>query len=102
MGVPAPTDPVLYKEHVIYFFDKEVPANIRNMNKYDQDRVYEMIDRYAPQLEKLFYSIQGLDVLEYAQDKRFAAANANPHEGIDYNYDCPIIKGLAAWRRTRI
>jgi hypothetical protein len=86
----------LYSSHVIHYLDTQIPSNILQLDANERNRAMKMLHDYADILEKLF--VPGIDILEHIQGKRFAAAEANPHEGIDYQYDCPIIKAYEEWK----
>jgi hypothetical protein len=86
----------LYDSHVIHYLDTQIPSNIMQLEINERNRALQMLHDYADILEKLF--VPGIDILEHIQGKRFAAANANPHEGIDYQYDCPIIRLYEEWK----
>lgn len=100
MAIKQITDPDLYREHIVYFFDTQIPLDITNMSDEDKFKVFQMMTDYAPQLSKLFHA--GVDILEHIQGKRFADAKTNPHEGIDYGYDCPIIKQYDEWKAKQV
>lgn len=93
---PSKIDPVLLGELVLYYFDISIPAKMMQLDPADKSRCFKMLEDYADVLEKLF--VPGVDILEHIQNKRFAAANADPHEGIDFAYACPIIKEWDAWK----
>jgi hypothetical protein len=89
-------DPVLLGELVLYYFDISIPAKMMQLGAADKDRCFKMLEDYADVLEKLF--VPGVDNLEHIQNKRWDAAKANPHDGIDFSYACPIIKEWNAWK----
>lgn len=86
----------LYRKHATHYLDIEIPSKMLGLAESDRDRAMQMLHDYADILEKLF--VPGIDILEHIQGKRFAAAQASPHEGIDYQYDCPIIKAYDEWK----
>lgn len=93
-------DVELYRAHLIHYFDTQLGNDIVNLPTKDKFKVFKMLKDYAPQLEKLFFP--GIDILEHIQGKRWAAANANPHEGINFDHDCQIIKEWDEWNKHQI
>jgi len=98
-GIVTEEEIELYRKHIIHFFDTQLGNDILNLNQEDKNRCYQMLTDYADILEKLFHP--GIDILEHIQGKRFAAAKASPHEGIDWDYDCPIIKEYEQWKASK-
>jgi hypothetical protein len=96
-AVYTPDDSDLYRKHIVYYFDTQLGLDILRLSTRDKFRIFKMMKEYAPELTKLFHP--GIDILEHIQGKRFEAANANPHEGINYNHDCPIIKEYDEWNK---
>ena len=58
-----------------------------------------MLTDYADILNQLY--IPGVDIIEHILGIRFAAANANPHDGINYDHECQIIKEYDAWKANQ-
>lgn len=98
-GILTEEEVALYRKHIVKFFDEQLGNDILNLAPEDKSRCFQMIETYADVLEKLFHP--GIDILEHAQGKRWAAANANPHEGINWDYDCPIIREYDAWKASK-
>lgn len=88
-----------YWKHVNYYFDTQVGSDLLSLPAEEKSRAFQMLTDYADILEKVFPT--GTDILEHILGKRFAAANANPHEGIDFNYDCPIIREYDEWKANQ-
>ena len=89
----------LYRKHAIHYLDIEIPNKMLSLSEKDRDRAMQMLNDYADVLEQLF--VPGMDILEHIQGKRFAAAKENPHPGIDFEYDCPIIKAYDEWKARK-
>jgi hypothetical protein len=98
-GIVTDEEIALYRAHIVKFFDEQLGNDIINLSPEDKSRCFQMIQDYADILEKLFHP--GIDILEHAQGKRFAAALANPHEGINWEYDCPIVREYDAWKASK-
>lgn len=98
-GIISPEEIELYRKHIVHYFDEQMGNDILNLSPEDKVRFFQMIKDYADVLEKIFHP--GIDILEHAQGKRFAAAKANPHEGINWEYDCPIIKEYDEWLASK-
>jgi phosphoglucomutase len=98
-GIVTPEELLAYRKHIVHFFDKQLGNDILNLSPEDKCRCFQMIQDYADILEKLFHP--GIDILEHVQGKRFAAAKADPHEGINWEYDCPIIREYDAWKASK-
>lgn len=88
-----------YRKHIVHYFDNQIKNDILNLTPEEKGRCFEMIEQYADILEKLFHP--GIDIIEHVQGKRFAAAQANPHEGINWEYDCPIIRAYEEWKASK-
>lgn len=96
----APEDVEKYRELVVHYFDNQMNYDIMMLPEADKFRLFQMLTDYADVLEKIFHP--GVPILEHILEKRWAAANANPHPGIDYNHSCPIIAEYEEWKKSNV
>lgn len=96
----APEDVGHYRECVVHYFDNQMGRDILMMQGQDKHRMYQMLHDYADILEKIFHD--GIPILEHIQDKRWSAAHANPHTGINWDHDCPIIREYEVWKAQNV
>ena len=96
----APEDVEKYRELVVHYFDNQMNYDIMMLPKEDKVRLFQMLTDYADVLEKIFHP--GVPIIEHILEKRWAAANANPHPGIDYNHSCPIIAEYEEWKKSNV
>jgi hypothetical protein len=96
----APEDVGHYRECVVHYFDNQMNRDILMMQGEDKERMFQMLNDYADILEKIFHD--GIPILEHIQDKRWSAAHANPHTGINWDHDCPIIREYEEWKARRV
>ena len=89
-----------YRELVVHYFDNQMNKDILRLEGEDKNRMFQMLNDYADILEKIFHD--GIPILEYIQDKHWAAANKNPHTGINWEYSCPIIREYKKWKESRV
>lgn len=98
-GIITSEEIAAYRKHVIHWFDVQLGSDILALSAEDKARCFQMLTDYADVLEKILHP--GIDILEHIQSKRFAAATADPHEGINWEYDCPIIKEYNEWKASK-
>lgn len=97
----VPADEVeRYRELVVHYFDNQMNKDILRLEGQDKERMFQMLTDYADILEKIFHD--GIPILEHIQDKHWAAANKNPHTGINWEYSCPIIREYEIWKKSRV
>ncbi len=89
-----------YREFVVHYFDNQMNRDILMLQGEDKNRMFQMLTDYADILEKIFHD--GIPILEHIQDKKWAAANKNPHTGINWEYDCPIIREYEEWKKSNV
>lgn len=89
-----------YRELVVHYFDNQMNKDILRLEGEDKNRMFQMLTDYADILEKIFHD--GIPILEYIQDKSWAAAHKNPHTGINWEYSCPIIAEYKKWKDSRV
>lgn len=89
-----------YREHIVHYFDNQMNRDILMLQGEDKNRMFKMLQDYADILEKILHN--GIPILEHIQDKAWSAANANPHTGINWEYDCPIIAEYKIWKEARV
>jgi hypothetical protein len=87
-----------YREFVVHYFDNQMNRDILMLQGEDKNRMFQMLQDYADILEKIFHD--GIPILEHIQDKKWSAANKNPHTGINWEYDCPIIREYEEWKKN--
>ena len=96
----APEEIEKYRQLVVHYFDNQMNYDIMMLQGEDKNRMFQMLTDYADILEKIFHD--GIPILEHILEKRWAAANANPHAGINYDHDCPIIREYEEWKNTNV
>jgi hypothetical protein len=96
----SPEEVEKYREFVVHYFDNQMNKDILRLEGEDKNRMFQMLTDYADILEKIFHD--GIPILEYIQDKSWAAAHKNPHTGINWEYSCPIIAGYKVWKESRV
>lgn len=96
----APEEVEKYRELVVHYFDNQMNKDILRLEGEDKSRMFQMLTDYADILEKIFHD--GIPILEHIQDKHWAAANKNPHTGINWEYSCPIIREYEEWKKSRV
>jgi hypothetical protein len=94
-----PEEAEMYRDFVVHYFDNQMNRDILMLPETDKVRMFQMLQDYADVLEKIFHP--GIPILEHILGKRWAAANAKPHAGINYDYDCEIIRQYDAWKAAQ-
>jgi hypothetical protein len=89
-----------YREYVVHYFDNQMNRDILMLPQEDKYRMFQMLKDYADVLEKIFHA--GIPILEHILEKRWSAANANPHPGINYDHDCQIIREYDQWIEANV
>ena len=91
------TDVEQYNKDVVYYFDTDLNARILNLSIEDKARLFKCLSENADIFIKLFH--KGVDILEYIQygDPCYSAKKY-PHDGIDLDYECPIVKEYKVWQ----
>lgn len=95
----APEDIEKYRQYVVHYFDNQMNKDILMLPEADKYRLFQMFQDYADVLEKIFHD--GIPILEHIQDKLWSAAHKNPHTGINWEYDCPIIREYEIWKKEK-
>lgn len=98
-GIVTAEEAELYRKHIVYYFDTQMGNDILRLSPEDKSRCFQMLTDYADIFEQIFHP--GIDIIEHVLGKRFAAAKANPHEGINWDYDCPIIREYDEWKAKK-
>lgn len=98
-GVISPEEIETYRKNIVHYFDNQMNHDILNLPQEEKFRLFQMLTDYADVLEKIFHP--GIPILEHILGKPWSAANANPHDGIDFNYECPIIKEYDEWKALK-
>lgn len=99
--VNVPSDDLSkYHQYVVHYFDNQMNYDIMMLQGEDKNRMFQMLTDYADVLEKILHD--GIPILEHIQDKRWSAAHANPHTGINWEHDCPIIREYEEWKKSRV
>lgn len=95
-GLVSDDEVETYIKHVIHFFDKQMSGNILSLNDSDRKRYFQLMYDYSDILEKLWH--KGIPIIEYIRyGDPFYSAKLDPHEGIDWDYDCEIVKQYKYW-----
>jgi hypothetical protein len=94
-----PTDIEQYRNNIVHYFDNQMNQDILALEPIYKEKLFQMFEDYADVLEKIFHP--GIPILEHILDKRWSAANAKPHAGIDYDYQCPIIAEYKHWKESK-
>jgi len=94
-----PEDVELYRKHMVHYFDNQMNRDILLLPQADKERLFQMLTDYADVLEKIFHP--GIPILEHILGKLGAGAAAKPHPGINYDYDCPIIREYNEWVKAQ-
>jgi len=94
-----PEEVAMYRDFVVHYFDNQMNRDILMLPQEDKFKLFQMFQDYAAVLEKIFHP--GIPIFEHILEKRWSAANANPHAGINYDYDCPIIREYDAWKAEK-
>jgi hypothetical protein len=84
-----------YRESVVHYFDNQLGQDILMLPEADKFRMFQMLKDYADILETIFHA--GIPILEYINGHEWGAADGNPHPGINWDYDCEIIRQYKAW-----
>ena len=99
VNVP-PEEVEKYRQYVVHYFDYQMNKDILTLSKEDKSRFFQMLTDYADVLEKVFHA--GIPILEHIQNKAWAAANANPHTGINWEYTCPLVNEYEEWKKSNV
>lgn len=93
-------DVELYRKHVIYYFDNQMGADMLNLPEDKKDRMFQMLHDYADILEAIFHD--GIPILEHiVYGDEYYTAKQNPHDGIDWDHECEIVKEYKAWKASK-
>lgn len=95
LKIDSPADLDNYRSDIVHYTDVEISTKILALSQTQKNKLFKMMDTYPEIIEQLLPP--GVDILEHIQGKRFAAANASPHPGIDYDYVDPISVQYDAW-----
>jgi hypothetical protein len=89
-------DPELYRTHVIHYFDTQMNSDILNLSQADQEKFFQMVTDYADIFDKVFH--KGIPIVEYVlYGDQWYSAKKDPHDGINWDYDCPMVKSYKEW-----
>lgn len=90
----------LYRKHIVNYFDTQLGNDILNLAEEDKKRFFAMTEEYSDVLVKLFH--KGIPIFEYAAygDEMYSA-KLDPHEGIDWNHKCEIVKQYKEWQESK-
>lgn len=100
LKITSPADLDNYRADIVHYTDIDLSGKILALPQAQKDKFFKMMDTYPAIIEQLLPP--GVDILEHIQGKRFAAANASPHPGIDFSYDDPIIKEYDIWKAKQV
>lgn len=85
--------------HLQYHYDATFNGKILELTPENKARFFQMIHDYADLWEILVPP--GSPFVENALGKLGQAARDNPHDGIDWEYECPIVKEYDEWLASK-
>jgi len=93
-------DIALYRQHVIYYFDTQLNNDILNLSQVDKERFFAVMKDNADLFTKIFH--KGSPLLEFiVYGDQWYSAKQNPHAGIDWDYDCELVRQYKAWLQAK-
>jgi hypothetical protein len=99
-GVISEEELALYRKHVIHYFDSQLKNDILNLSPEDKSRFFQMADEYADIFMKLFHKGNNLfEYIIYGDEQYFA--KQEPHDGINWEYECDIVKEYKEWKKSK-
>lgn len=94
------TDVELYRKHVVHYFDTQMNSDILNLSDDDKSQLFQMFKDHANILIQIFH--KGIPILEYiVYGDQWKSAKENDHDGINWDYDCEIVKQYKAWLASK-
>jgi hypothetical protein len=99
-GVVTKEEIELYRKHIIHYFDNQLGADILNLPEEDKFRFFQCAQDYSDVFVKLFH--KGINLFEHIAfgDERYFAKQ-DPHEGINWEYECEIVKQYEEWKKSK-
>jgi len=99
-GIVTDEEVEQYRKHVIYYFDTQLKNDILNLPDEDKFRFFEMAEKYADIFMKIFHRGNNLfEYILYGDEQYFA--KQNPHDGINWDYRCEIVKQYKEWKNNQ-
>lgn len=99
-GIVTAEEVETYRKHVIHYFDNQLKSDILNLSDEDKSRFFEMAETYADIFMKLFHKGNNLfEYIVYGDEQYFA--KQDPHEGINWDYECDIVKQYKEWKNNK-
>jgi hypothetical protein len=90
----------LYRKHIVHYFDTQMNADILNLSAEDKAKFFQMVTDYADIMAKVFH--KGIPIIEHVlYGDQWYSAKQDPHEGINWDYDCPMVKEYKEWLVTK-
>lgn len=95
-GVVSAAEIELYRKHIVHYFDTQMNSDILNLSTEDKARFFQMVTDYADIFAKIFH--KGIPIVEYVLygDEQYSAKQ-DPHEGINWDYRCPMVAEYKEW-----
>lgn len=89
-------DSDLYRTHVIHYFDTHMNNDIMALPQEQKEKMFQMFHDYADVLNAIFH--KGIPILEFiVYGDQWYSAKADPHDGINWDFDCEIVKQYKEW-----
>jgi hypothetical protein len=98
-GIVTEEEIELYRKHIVKYFDTQLNDDILNLQQSDKEKLFQMFTDYADILEKILHP--GIPIIEHILGKPWQAAKDNPHEGINWDYECEIVKQYEQWKSKK-
>jgi hypothetical protein len=90
----------LYRKHIVHYFDTQMNSDILSLSAEDKSRFFQMVTDYADIFDKIFH--KGIPIVEYClYGDQWYSAKQNPHEGINWDYDCPMVAEYKVWAKNK-
>ena len=99
-GVLSEEEIAIYRKHVVQYFDTQVGADILNLSPEDKERFFQMAHDYSDVIVKFLH--KGINIFEHiAYGDAFYSAKQDPHEGINWDHECEIVKQYEECKKTK-
>lgn len=91
---------IAYRKNVVHYFDNQVGADILNLSTEDKERFFQMAHDYSDIIVKFLH--KGVNIFEHiAYGDAFYSAKQDPHEGINWDHECEIVKQYEEWKKSK-
>jgi hypothetical protein len=93
-------DIALYNQHVVHYFDTQLNSDIQNLDPKDKERLFLVMKDNADIFAKIFH--KGMPLIEFiVYGDQWYSAKQNPHGGINWDYDCELVKQYKVWLQSK-